>query len=412
VNMQTKWLLTFASVLAVSACTTAHAPTSSDHPGAASKLQVLLDEAVSRGIPGISAAVATRNGVVWSGVAGNADLKTGAPVRSDMLFGVGSITKTFVAVAILQLAQEGRLDLNATAASLLGSAVADIPNANSATIAQLLNHTGGVPSWEDDPTWIREGRGAQLDVSRVWDKTATLPYIKGHAPLDAPGARFSYANTNFTLLGMIVEKVTGTDAVSEIKRRILAPIGIKDIYLEGFEPVPQDRLAHRYHWATEEFRRTAGVNAAFPEARAGLIDASRSNLSVEWTAGGVVATPRDLALYAVALRDGRLLSPQSMKFMMQWFPAGEFGVRAPMRVQIGHNLFRTEYLDGVTVIGHSGDVLGFTGAFYWIEGSDAVVAVMCNVGAMHSGEVPATAYSVALKREFIDAVKRVAARLP
>jgi D-alanyl-D-alanine carboxypeptidase len=383
---------------------------SADHLSARSELQILLERAISKGVPGISAAVATRDGVVWTGVAGKADLQTGAPVRPDMLFGIGSITKTFVAVVILQLAEEGRLDLNATAARLLGTAVEGIPNADKATIAQLLNHTAGVPSWEDDPAWIRDGRGATLDVSRTWGKTDTLRYIKGHAPLDAAGAKFSYANTDFTLLGMIVEQVTGQEAVGEIHRRILAPLGLKDVYLEGFEPVPQNRLPHRYHWATPEFRRNAGVNAAFPEVRPGMIDASRSNLSVEWTAGGMVATARDLALYGVALRDGRLLKTQSMKFMTEWFPVKDSAwFPAGGRAQVGHNVFRFEYPDGLAVIGHDGDVLGFTGCLYWLEGTDAVVAVVCNVGAMHSGDVRGVAYSVGKEREFIDQAKRVAA---
>lgn len=319
-----------------------------------------------------------------------------------MLFGIGSITKTFVAVVTLQLAEEGRLDLNATAANLLGTAVRGIPNVDKATIAQLLNHTGGVPSWEDDPAWIRDGRGDQLDVKRSWAKTVTLSYIAEHAPLGAPGEKFSYANTNFTLLGMIIEKVTGEEAVRVIHRRILAPTGLTDIYLEGFEPVPQSRLPHRYHWATPDFRKNAGVNAAFDEVRPGLIDASRSNLSVEWTAGGMVATARDLALYGVALRDGRLLSSKSMKFMTEWFPAGESG-------QVGHNLFRRQYSDGAAIIGHTGDVLGFTASLYWAEGTDAVMAVVCNVGSMHSGEVPGTAKSVGRDRRFVDLTARVAA---
>ena len=83
------------------------------------------------------------------------------------------------------------------------------------------------------------GRGANLDVNRIWSKTDTLPYIKGHKPLGPPGEKYSYANTDFTLLGMIVEKVTGKDAADEIRRRILTPLGVNDIYLEGFESVPQ-----------------------------------------------------------------------------------------------------------------------------------------------------------------------------
>jgi len=195
--------------------------------------------------------------------------------------------------------------------------------------------------------------------------------------------------------------VTGQDAVSEIHRRILDPLGLTDIHLEGFEPVPAAQLPHRYHWATADFRRDAGVNAAFDEIRPDLIDASASNLSVEWTAGGMVATARDLALYGSALRAGRLLDSTSMRFLTDWFPAGE-------HVQVGHNVFRTEYDDGLAIIGHSGSVLGFTGGLYWVEGTDVVVAVVSNVGTMHSGKVPGSASTVARSREFIDAALRLA----
>ena len=397
-----KWFITIASVLIVSACGLQNSDIVSQHRSAASDIQALLDHAVTAGVPGISAAVATRQGIVWTGVAGSSDLQTGTPVRPDMLFGIGSITKTFVAAVILQLADQGRLDLNLTAASLLGTSVQGIPNADKATIAHLLNHTGGVPSWEDDPAWIRDARGDRLDVNRIWAKPATLSYITGHAPLAAPGETFSYANTNFTLLGMIIEKVTGEDVVQQIHRRILTPIGLTDIYLEGFEPVAQSRLAHRYHWATPDFRSNAGINAAFRQVRSDLIDASGSNLSVEWTAGGMVATARDLALYGVALRDGRLLSAKSMTFLTEWFPAGEAG-------QVGHNLFRRQYPDGAAIIGHTGDVLGFTASLYWTDGTDVVMAVVSNVGSMHSGEVPATAKSVGRNREFIAAATKLAA---
>jgi len=393
--------LSLVIVLVLPACTNQNSQRIPEHNHAETELQTLLHEAVAEGIPGISTAIATRDGVIWSGVAGKADVQSGTPLGQGMLFGIGSITKTFVAVVILQLVEEGRLDLNATAASLLGTMVEGIPNAGKATIAQLLNHTGGVPSWEDDPLWIREGRGDRLNVNHIWGKTATLPYIKGHAPLAAPGEKFSYANTNFTLLGMIIEKVTGEEAVDEIHRRILTPNALKNVYLEGFEPVPESRLPHRYHWATPDFRQSAGVNVAFPEVRPDFIDASRSNLSVEWTAGGMVATARDLALYAVALRDGRLLSAQSMKFMTEWFPVQE-------GMQVGHNLFRIESKGGLTTIGHSGDVLGFTGTMYWVEGTDVAVAVLCNVGSMHSGDVPGTAYSVGENRRFIELAMRVA----
>ena len=149
----------FVALLVMSACARLGAGNAAGR-SAASQLQMLLDTAVSHGIPGVSAAIATRKGIVWTGIAGEADLQSGAPIRPDMLFGMGSITKTFAAVVILQLVQEGKLDLNATPASVLGSAVAGIPNADKANIAQLLNHTGGVPSWRMTRSGF--GRGAGL----------------------------------------------------------------------------------------------------------------------------------------------------------------------------------------------------------------------------------------------------------
>ena len=394
-------LYVFVALLGFSACTSLKTQTRVGQRSAALQLQSLIEAGVANGIPGISAAVATSDGVVWSGVAGLADLQSGMPVEPNMLFGTGSITKTFFAVVILQLVEEGRLDLDATAASILGSAVDGIPNADKATIAQLLNHTGGVPSWEDDPNWISDGRGSTLDTGHIWGKAETLHYIKGHEPLFASGTAYSYANTNFTLLGMIIEKVTGKEAVDELQLRILDELSLEDIYLEGFEPVPPEQLPRRYHWATPDFRRNAGVNAAFSEVRPGLIDVSGSNLSVEWTAGGMVTSARDLALYGVALRDGRLLTPDSMAFLTEWYPVND-------DMQVGHNVFRNEYPDRPALIGHDGSVLGFTGSLYWVEGADLVVAVVCNVGTMHSGRVPASAYSVAKTREFVDLATKVA----
>jgi D-alanyl-D-alanine carboxypeptidase len=369
----------------------------------ASELQMLLDEAAAEGIPGLSAAVATTAGVMWSGTAGYANIETGKQIRPDTLFGIGSITKTLVAVVALQLLEEERLRLQDTAASILGSAVDGISNADKATVAQLLNHTSGIPSWEFDANWVREGRGELLDVKRIWGKSETLSYLTGHKPIAPPGAKYSYSNTNYTLLGMIIEKVTGNDVVREFHERIITPCALTDVFLEGFEPLPRDRLPRRYHWATTEFRRDAGINAAFPQVREDLVDVSASNLSVEWAAGGLICTAPNLALYGLALRNGRLLSDKSMRFMMDWFPVDQ-------NRQIGHGLFHLRRPDDLTIIGHSGGVLGFSASLYWTEKWDIVIAVMCNVGCMHSGEHAKHACFPGTRNEFIDVARRWLAR--
>jgi D-alanyl-D-alanine carboxypeptidase len=268
-----------------------------------------------------------------------------------------------------------------TPAQLLGQRVAGIPNADTATIDHLLSHTSGIPSWEDDPSWIRDGRGEALDVLRIWGKEDALAYIRGHAPLFAAGERYAYSNTNHTLLGLIIEHVTQRAATAEIRNRILEPLALRSIYMEGFEKQHAAEVPQRYHWATSEFRTQAGVNARFPEMRADMIDVSASNLSVEWTAGGMVSSARDLALFGSKLRVGELLSEGSMQLMTHWRSVAEGRCT-------GRGLSRKELAPGLIAIGHDGNVLGFSGSLYWLDDADIVIATLSNAGSMHAGTVP------------------------
>ncbi len=358
----------------------------------------LMNKAIQDGVPGLSVAIADKDGLIWTGVAGYADMTAGIPVNENHLFGMGSITKTFVAVVTLQLVEEGRLSLDQTALEILGAdVVGRVPGADRATIAQLLNHTSGIPSWEDDPLWVREGRGEALDVKRIWKRRDTLRYIEQTPLTNEPGEEYSYANTNHTLIGLIIEKITDNDVIDEIRKRILSPLGISDIYLEGFQQVPEHRLARRYHYTTREFIRDAGIEKSFKQINAAVIDVSTSNLSAEWTAGGMVATARDLAIYATAFRAGKLLKPESMAFIQEWFPVND-------TVKVGHGLFCREMTEAYFLYGHSGSVLGYTGAMYWSQTDDVAIVVLSNVGSMHIGQKLPDASSLALNTEFLKRV--------
>ena len=362
-----------------------------------SAIDQCLQEAIESGIPGLSVAVANSESLLWTGTAGQANLSAGAPVQTDHLFGIGSITKTFVAVIILQLVEEERLSLDKTAVKLLGAdVVGAVPNAALATIAQLLNHTGGIPSWEDDPLWIQEGRGAQQDVEALWAPEQTLSYIENTPPMNAPGEKYAYANTNHTLLGLVIEKVTGTDLVVQIRQRILQPLGLSDIYLEGFQTLPSERLAKRYHYNTPEFIRDAGVHSSFPQVRDDLIDVSTSNLSVEWAAGGMVATAADLARYAAAFRAGKLLNAASMAFVQDWFSISDSD-----GFEVGHGIFRIRTKAGFSLLGHMGAVLGYTASMQWFEDQDLAMVVLANVGTMHVGQPLPNAANVACQEAFL-----------
>ena len=249
-------------------------------------LQSTLQSGIDAGIPGLSAAISTSNGIIWQSTAGYANIGSQEPINSNHVFGIGSITKVFVAVVILQLVDENRLRITDLVEDYLEDEVLrDIEYAGEATIGGLLSHTAGVESWEDDLKWIAEGRGKELDPARIWGKTDALEYIRRPSSL-MPG-KFSYSNTNYTLLGLIIEKITHHSAESEIRQRVLIPLDLRHTHLEGFEDATQlqaGKLPHRYHYATEMFRNTAGICPSCSEREwkgVSLIDATPSNLSVE-----------------------------------------------------------------------------------------------------------------------------------
>ncbi len=354
-------------------------------PGDESVLEDALVVGIAMGVPGLSLAIGVDDSLAWAGTAGYNDILRRVPVQIDDRFGVGSITKTFVATVILQLVEEGKLDLDGTPQDYLDlEIVRAIPNTGSATIRQLLNHQSGIPTWEFQRDWIRKGRGDQMELGHVWGKTETLEYCTGDLlpATNEPGGRYSYSNTNYTLLGLIIEAVTGNDAAAEIRSRILGPLGLENTFLESFEEVPGGYV-HHYHYATPRFQDAAGVHRGFPEIRPYLVESTAANLSPEWTAGGIVTSASDLVRWAQALRDGELLAPDMHREMLTYHPPREpRGGRS--RYLLG--IARTEsYFQNYTILGHGGGTLGFTAGMYWLEDTNIVVVMLANVGQMHSG---------------------------
>lgn len=347
------------------------------------KLQHALIEGITMGIPGLSVAVGMGNQLMWTGTAGYSNLQQKVPVKTTDRFAIGSITKTFVARVILQLVDEGKVGLDQTCADHLDEAVIkNIPNADKATIRQLINHQSAVPTWEFQPDWIRKGRGDQMTVGKIWGKTETLDYInQGQVAVDyAPGDKYSYSNTNYTLLGLIIEAVTGEEAVAEIRRRILEPLGMKHTFMESFEPIP-DGIVHHYHFATPTFAEIAGIHETYTEVRPYLVDSTAGNLSPEWTAGGMVASASDVVRWMQSIRDGELVSADMQREAFTYYPPKEPAERAYLQ-----GIAKLEdYYNGSDAYGHSGGTLGFSAQMYWIEQADVILVLLANVGGMHSG---------------------------
>lgn len=367
-------------------------------------MESVLVQGIAMGIPGISVAIGRGDSVAWAGTAGYSDLVGRVPVEAGDRFGIGSITKTFVARVVLKLVEEGKLDLNKAPTDYLDSEiVGSVPNTNQASLRQLLNHQSGIPTWEFQPDWIRKGRGDQMELDHVWGKTEALDYVTGNqVPADhEPGYQYAYSNTNYTLLGLIIEAVTGNDVAVEMRHRLLQPLHLENTFLESFETIPGGYV-HHYHYATPEFAATAGVHRDFPEIRPLLIETTAGNLSPEWVAGGMVSTAADLVRWAQALRDGELLGAAMQQEVFTYYPPEESG---NPRMQYMQGIQRIDdFVDGRAVFGHSGGTLGFSAMMGWVEDTDLVMVILTNVGSMHSGLKPAP---VGLfLREFLPAVMK------
>lgn len=333
-----------------------------EHPEIDREMNEALNSIVAQAIPGISVAVANSNGVIWSGAAGYSNINDGVTLSQSHLLGIGDISNQFVGTVLLQMAHEGIIDLNTTPKSILGDLVANIENADTATLYQLMNNTSGIYSWSDDEDWARRGRGIQLNPHYQWRRDEVLQYITKdlHQAVNRPGENRHYSKSNYTILGLIIEKITGGPLEQEVRNRILTPLNLTHTYYDTYETLPDGGLAGSYHLGTNQFISKVGINADFETESNQFINTSGTSLSAEGLAGGIVTTPRELAVFATALWNGKIINENDLKTILP------------------------EKINGHTGI-HS-EILGFTADIRKIQNSDIIIVSMINLGAVNSGK--------------------------
>ncbi|MFJ9414706.1 serine hydrolase domain-containing protein [Streptomyces sp. NPDC101227] len=304
-----------------------------------------LRHLVADGAPG-AASLITRDGRFWGSrfsTAGAADLRTGRAMEQSDHFRAGSLTKPLIATVILQLVAERKLALRDTAAAHLPAGVparwpatgkSDGSDLRKVTIRQLLAHTSGLFDYPRDPRLVRQLYGTGFAAHRYDTHTPVqlLRIALRHRPVAAPGARYSYANTNYLVLGLIIKRVTGHSYATEIRRRILVPAGLSHTSFPGTDPsLPKP---HGRAYSLVGGRR---VDATF-------LDPSRAG-----AAGAMVTTLGDLNRFLSALLSGEFLAPRQMaQLRNEKSTGGAYGL----------GLYATRLPCGVTVWGHSGDING------------------------------------------------------
>ncbi|WP_258052658.1 serine hydrolase, partial [Streptomyces sp. Ru73] len=288
------------------------------------------------GAPG-AAALTTRDGRVYASrftAAGVADVRTDRPIEPADHFRAGSLTKTFIATVVLQLTAEHRLSLDDTVGDLLPGLVPGATDPRAVTVRELLDHTSGLYNYTADPELSRELHGAGFTAHRYDTHTPDelLRTALSHPPEAAPGARYAYSNTNYLVLGQIIEAVTGNGYAAEAERRIIRPLGLTGTSFPGTDP----RLPRPY-------------GRGYSQVGAERVDSTSLDPSRAGAAGELITTLGDLNRFFAALLGGRLLPPRQLAEMRDEKDTG--GV-------YGLGLYGTRLPCGVTVWGHDGDING------------------------------------------------------
>lgn len=296
----------------------------------AEALDALVADA-TRTFPGIVAYAETPEGT-WFAARGFADLDTRAPMQPCTRMRAGSVSKTYVALAAMRLAEQGKLDLDAPVSSLLSADVLKgLANADRATVRQLLNHTSGIPHGLDDT-----GIALSFLFGTPTKSLSTAQYLDGVRGLPAAfpvGTSWRYSNTNYTLLGLILEAVTGESLATVLEQQVSKPLALTgSSYLEQPADVTPARGYFDY--------RGDGV----------LIDSTNFMMGQRTAAGGVVSTVFDLAtVVKTAARDARL---------QQWVEIPEGRAAAPNHTGYGLGVMRWQTPHG-NAVGHGGVLFGW-----------------------------------------------------
>jgi D-alanyl-D-alanine carboxypeptidase len=297
-------------------------------------------------LPGISAAVLIHGGGFWAGQAGDRRVSTNAPVDARTVFAIASITKTFTAAAVMKLVADGQISLD----DRLSEWVPSVPNAKRITVRQLLNHTSGIYNHFENAAYNQRVWG---DKKHVWTFDEILGLIaKSYCD---PGACYHYSNTNFVILGRIVELVTGHSLADEISAET-GPLGLVDTLLQPDDATPADH-ANGYTGGQDWTRNSKVIP-------------TMSSATVAGASGAMVSTASDLAHWADALYTGGVVPQPELDQML--------------RVKACHDNYglgtRQLIVNGRAAYGHLGSLRGYTDAMLYFPREGATIVVLSNRG--------------------------------
>jgi CubicO group peptidase (beta-lactamase class C family) len=302
---------------------------------------------------GMTIAVARAGAPVFAKGYGEADVHRHVAASAGTVYPICSISKNFAAAAVLKLAEQGKIDLDAPISRYFAK---DPLPGRRVTVRQLLNHTSGAGSYNDGPAWDAL-KARALPPDEMLALIAAAEYAE-------PGRGWAYSNSAFYLAGMLVEKVSGRTYWGYLDAAFFGPLGMRHSHACA-AVAPADR-AHGYRLADGS-----------------IVDAEVENWANPFAGGGLCSTAGDLLLWQAALDGGRALSPASVRLM-----------RTPTRLPDGPSLdyglgTRLGALGGHPVLGHTGGGQGFSTVLLRVPGDDLTVVVLRNSAGAPEAKVVA-----------------------
>ncbi|MEX1345952.1 MAG: serine hydrolase domain-containing protein, partial [Candidatus Limnocylindrales bacterium] len=326
------------------------------------KLQRIIDnQHANKRVAGLQVAVRLADGETWLGSAGKAEFGPDRALDDDDQLAIASITKTFVAALILQLADEGKIDLDAP----FGTYFRDAPRKDKATVRQLLSHTSGIYNFWANPRygeiteawWQNPGAGGRKSRSKQWTYDEMMGLVR--AGDFKPGEDYQYSNTNYLILGKVAEAVEGKPLHRMLDQRFFKPLGLRDtIYQPAMKPRPDAAHGH-WDWGGGWTDHTGDSRYVPFMAAASIADA----------AGAMASTARDLSVWASALYGGDVLSDEMLAEMLTFERPGFYGLGAYPANFAGHR-----------GVGHRGGIRGYESAMFHFPADGVTIVLLSNQG--------------------------------
>ena len=304
-------------------------------------------------LPGFSIEISGPKGT-YSNVYGVADTATEKPLALTDHVRIASITKTFTATAALLQIEQGNLAFS----DKLSKYIKGVPNGNRITIKQMIGMRSGIYDYTMDAQWSRE---FEEDPRMRFDYKGVVAILERHQPEFEPGAKTSYADSNYYLLGAILEKVSGMSMAKLVTTEVIEPLGLKHTVYPTSAPLPRP-FARGYY--------------AGPEGKSAITDVTLVNPDIAGAAGAMVSTVSDLRKYAKQLGEGALLSPRMQKLRLQ------FGLLSQTpQITAGYGLGIGRFGQW---LGHNGGIFGFSTVAMYDPRNGTTIAAAANLASNFS----------------------------